>query len=116
MFRPLAAAAFCAGLAFSAAAGQAATPPAITKALADPDRAADVARDGPRHAEALLTFMEVKPGQKVADLIPGGGFFTRLFSVVVGPKGTVYAIFPKEYLSEGDGEFKKLDAQAKDPK
>jgi len=115
MFRPLAAAALCASLALGAAAF-AATPPAITKALADPDRAADVARDGPRHAEALLTFMEVKPGQKVADLIPGGGYFTRLFSRVVGPKGTVYAIFPKEYLSEGDGEFKKLDAEAKDPK
>ena len=115
MFRPFATAALVAGLALGAAAF-AATPAAITKALADPDRAADVARDGPRHAEALLAFMEVKPGQKVADLIPGGGYFTRLFSRVVGPKGAVYAIFPKEYLSEGDGEFKKLDAEAKDPK
>src|SRR4051794_38613621 len=105
MFRPLAAAALAATLALGAVAAQAATPPAITKALADPDRAADVARDGPRPAGALLTFMGVKPGQKVAALPPGGGYFTRLFSRVVGPKGTVYAIFPKEYLSEGDGEF-----------
>jgi len=110
-------AAAIASLAVAAApATWAATPPAITKALADPDRAADVARDAPRHAEALLTFMEVKPGQKVADLIPGGGYFTRLFSKIVGPKGTVYAIFPKEYLSEGDGEMKALTAQAADPK
>ncbi len=115
MSRPFAAALLAGGLALAIPAF-AAPSAQVARALADPDRAADVARDGPRHAEALLTFMEVKPGQKVADLIPGGGYFTRLFSRVVGPRGTVYAIFPKEYLSEGDGEFKKLDAEAKDPK
>ena len=104
-----------AALAFSAGAAQAATPAPIRAALADPARAADAARDVPRHAEALLTFMEVKPGQKVADLIPGGGYFTRLFSRIVGPKGAVYAIVPKEYLSEGDGDVKKLQAQAAEP-
>ncbi|WP_293898153.1 methyltransferase [Phenylobacterium sp.] len=100
---------------------QAATPAPIAQApiaqaLADPSRAEDVARDGLRHAAELLSFMEVRPGQKVADLIPGGGYFTRLLSKVVGPKGKVYAVFPKEYLSEGDGEVKKLQAQAADPK
>jgi len=57
--------------------------------------------------------MEVKPGQKVADLIPGGGYFTRLFSRVVGPKGTSMRSSRRSYLSEGDGDFKKLDAEAK---
>ena len=94
-----------------AAGAQAAPSAAITKALADPARAADVPRDATRHAAELLDFMAVKPGQKVADLIPGGGYFTRAFSLTVGPKGKVYAIFPKEYLSEGDGEYKKLAAQ-----
>jgi predicted methyltransferase len=57
--------------------------------------------------------MAVKPGQKVADLIPGGGYFTRAFSLAVGPKGKVYAIFPQEYVKvEGDGDMKKLQAQA----
>ena len=104
-----------AALVLSAGAACAATPKPIAAALADPMRAADAPRDVPRHAEALLTFMEVKPGQKIADLIPGGGYFTRLFSRIVGPKGAVYAIFPKEYLSEGDGELKKLQAQAAEP-
>jgi predicted methyltransferase len=39
----------------------------------------------------------VKPGDKVADLIPGGGYFTRLFSAAVGAKGAVYAFTPAEF-------------------
>jgi predicted methyltransferase len=110
MHKTLAAALLAAGLALSAFAAQAASP-AVEKALADPARAADQPRDATRHAGELLDFMGVRPGQKVADLIPGGGYFTRAFSLTVGPKGKVYAIFPKEYLSEGDGELKRLQAQ-----
>jgi predicted methyltransferase len=114
MSKTILAALIAGGLALSATA-QAAPSAAVQQALADPGRAADTARDANRHPAELLEFMEVKPGQKVVDLIPGGGYFTRLFSPVVGDKGKVYAVFPKEYLSEGDGELKKLQAQAADP-
>jgi predicted methyltransferase len=29
---------------------------------------------------------------KVAELAPGGGYFTRLLSAAVGPRGKVYAV------------------------
>jgi predicted methyltransferase len=102
------------GLALAGAAGAAS--PAIEKALADPARAADQPRDATRHAGELLDFMGVKPGQAVADLIPGGGYFTRAFSLAVGPKGKVYAVFPDEYVkAEGPADLKKLQDQAGKP-
>ena len=72
---------------------QAATPAYITAAVADPARpAADTQRDADRKPAAMLEFAGVKPGMTVADLIPGSGYFTRLFSAAVGPSGKVYAV------------------------
>lgn len=74
-------------------AAGAAPKPAATAAIADPGRpAADVARDADRKPADMLAFADVKPGETVAELLPGGGYFTRLFSKAVGPKGTVYAL------------------------
>ena len=68
-----------------------------TEAVQAHDRpAADAARDGARHTLALLVFSEVKPGDRVIDVVPGTGFFTRLFSHVAGPKGHVFAVTPAE--------------------
>lgn len=65
----------------------------ITRAVADSARPeADRARDAERKPAESLAFAGVHPGQKVAELLPGGGYFTRLFSLVVGPKGKVYAL------------------------
>jgi predicted methyltransferase len=76
----------------------------IAAAVADPARPeADRARDANRKPAECLTFAGVKPGDRVADLIPGGGYFTRLFSVAVGPKGYVYAYLP----SDLDAHMKK---------
>lgn len=73
----------------------AAAPPAnVAAALADPARsAADKGLDGTRHAADILAFTGVKPGDKVADIYPGGGYYTRLFSKAVGPAGKVYGVF-----------------------
>jgi predicted methyltransferase len=66
-------------------------------AIAAPDRpAADVARDAARHPAALMAFAGLKPGDQIADIMPGQGYFTRLFSKVAGPKGHVFAIVPSE--------------------
>jgi predicted methyltransferase len=74
------------------------TPP-LAAALADPARpAADKGRDAVRKPAAFLAFTGVKPGDKVADYIMGGGYWTRILSNVVGPKGKVYAYQPAEFV------------------
>ena len=69
-------------------------PAYVSKAVADPARAGDTKDDARRKGGALVAFSEVKPGDKVLELVPGGGYFTRIFSKVVGPKGQVYAAIP----------------------
>ena len=64
-------------------------------AIVDPLRPADeVARDEFRHPDRMLAFAQFAPGWKVADIRPGAGYFTRLFSRVVGDSGKVYAFVP----------------------
>lgn len=71
----------------------------VAAAIAAPDRPPEqVASDGQRRPEAVLTFAGVKPGDRVADFMSGGGYFTRLFSHIVGSAGHVYAFLPDEQL------------------
>lgn len=64
----------------------------VAAALAAPDRpAVDRERDANRHAADLLIFSRVAPGERVLDVGSGGGYFTRLLSSMVGPKGQVAA-------------------------
>src|SRR5258706_15758922 len=71
-----------------------------TAAVADKGRPeADTKRDADRKPAEMLEFAGVKPGQTVVDLIPGGGYFTRIFSKAVGPKGVVYAVSPPPRVS-----------------
>ena len=81
-------------MALTATAGAYAKPtPVQLAAVADKGRPeADTKRDDARKPAEMLDFAGVKPGQTVVDLIPGGGYFTRIFSKAVGPKGTVYAV------------------------
>ena len=65
----------------------------IAAAVSDKGRPeADTKRDADRKPAEMLAFAEVKPGEKVADLLPGGGYFTRIFAKAVGPSGKVYAV------------------------
>jgi len=78
----------------------AAVPANITAALADKSRPeADVKRDAARHPGELLAFAGVKPGDKVADFMMGGGYFTDILSPAVGPKGKVYAYQSSEFIA-----------------
>lgn len=86
--------------ALSAPVGAQTPSAAVTAAVADSSRpAADTARDADRKPAAVIAFAGLKRGDKVADLIPGGGYFTRIFAKVVGPKGHVYASVPKVLAS-----------------
>lgn len=74
---------------------QNAAPAVYQSAVADPLRPADeVARDPLRHPAEMLAFAQVRPGQKIADIRPGAGYFSRLFARVVGEGGHVYAFVP----------------------
>ena len=68
---------------------------AIAEAIADTNRPdTDKQRDANRKPAETLAFAGVKPGDQVAELLPGAGYFTRLFSKVVGSTGHVYALVP----------------------
>jgi arsenite methyltransferase len=47
-------------------------------------------------ADEILKTLNIQPGQTIADIGSGGGFFTFLFSHLVGDKGTIYAIDTNE--------------------
>lgn len=86
-------------LALAAPAAAQTVTPAIQQALANPARPeADRARDAPRRAAELLAFAGVKPGDKVADFIMGGGYWTRILAGLVGSQGRVYAYQPAEFI------------------
>ena len=77
-------------------------PGTYSAVLADPARpAADRERDAARHAAETLAFAQVRPGQRIADMIIGGGYFTRIFAAAVGPEGRVIAWQPAEFISFG---------------
>src|SRR3984885_15163612 len=76
-------------------AGAASIPENIAAAIADGHRPdADKQRDADRKPGETLAFTGVKPGAQVAELLPGGGYFTRIFSKAVGNSGHVYALVP----------------------
>jgi predicted methyltransferase len=83
---------------FFLVAGQtpAAAPPGyLGAAVADPGRpAVDTVRDTERKPAETLEFAGIAPGLKIAELLPGGGYFTRIMSKVVGANGHVYALVP----------------------
>lgn len=80
-------------MAEEAPAAVTASSPHIVAALADPRRPeADRERDALRHPAEVMAFAGVQPGWRIADIGPGGGYYTRLFAVAVGPAGRVYGV------------------------
>ena len=92
-------------LAAPLAAGAQTVPAPIRTALADPARpAADKERDAARHPGEIVSMLKVKPGGKVADFVMGGGYWTRILSPLVGPKGHVYGFQPAEFSKAKPGD------------
>ncbi|XXF80298.1 SAM-dependent methyltransferase [Myxococcaceae bacterium GXIMD 01537] len=77
-------------------------PPAVSlgKAVVEaPDRLeADRALDAGRHPAALIDFVGLQPGMKVAELMAGRGYTTELLARAVGPTGVVYGENPRFVL------------------
>lgn len=94
----------------------------IAKAVADPARPADFkTADALRKPAETLAFSGVGPGMIVGEFYPAGGYFTRMLSDVVGPKGHIYAIEnagwsdsardDRKMLAEGKWKNVSLDVQ-----
>jgi predicted methyltransferase len=77
--------------------------------------AEQVARDADRKPVAMLRFAKVKPGQTVVDLLPGTGYFTRLFSQAVGPNGKVVALVADAYAARNPKARTDIEALAAEP-
>ncbi len=77
----------------------AAVPDSISAAVADAHRPPEQTKlDTQRKPAQLIAFAGVKPGDRIADFMPGNAYFTRIFSKVVGPSGQVYAFIPAEEI------------------
>lgn len=83
-------------------------PAYIAKAVADPSRPADHRElDAHRKPAETIAFAGVKPGMTVGEFLPGGGYYTRLLSAVVGPKGKVYALETTRWGKDNEDATKK---------
>jgi predicted methyltransferase len=71
--------------------------PAIEAAVADKGRPdADTKRDADRKPADIVAFAGIAPGMSVEELFPGGGYYTRILSKVVGAKGKLFLATPAE--------------------
>jgi predicted methyltransferase len=95
------------------------TPPLHSLAATDPTQTAieaksrsaeDKKSDEHRQPKKLLEFSKVKAGDTVVDFFPGKGYWTGLFTTLVGTKGKVIAHVPKEV--EG-AHFKPVESGKK---
>jgi predicted methyltransferase len=85
---------------FAATSAHSAVPSNIANAVANQDRPdEDRQRDANRKPAEVLTFVGIKNGEKIADFIPGKGYFSRILSSAVGPQGHVYAFVPAEFAT-----------------
>ena len=100
---PVLAATLLAGCATTPAAPP---PPAkiYEAAIADERRPeADMARDMLRKPAQIVEFAGVQRGDVIAEIAPGGGYYTRILSQAVGSGGTVYALMPAFFANRPGG-------------
>ena len=85
----------------------------VARAVADSARPAkDKSADALRKPGETLAFAGVKPGMQVGEFYPGGGYFTRLLSDVVGPTGHVYGLENRGWQGATEAD-RKMVAEGK---
>lgn len=65
--------------------------------------AEDRERDEARLPLETITFAGVARGQVIAEIAPGGGYYTRILAQAVGPEGRVYALMPAFFANRPGG-------------
>lgn len=93
------------------------TPDYIAAAVADASRPdTDRERDANRKPADVIAFAGLKPGDKVADFMPGRGYFTKIFCKIVGDTGHVYAIsIPRQVPPATQGAASSASSSASAP-
>ena len=72
----------------------------VAGALANPARlTADIARDERSRPAAVLALLNIKPGDRVADIFAGGGYYSEIIGQVVTPGGEVLMHNNQAYIS-----------------
>ena len=88
----------------------------VADAVNDPNRPAEQRElDGVRMPAETIAFAGLEPGNIIVDYRPGGGYFTRIFSKVVGPNGKVYVSDSAERIAENGERDDAVEALAADP-
>ena len=101
---------------FAAPALAQSVPPSVAAAVSDKSRPdADTKRDADRKPGETIAFAGVKPGDKVLELLAFGGYYTRILSKTVGPKGHIYSTMPDALLQARPAFADSLKAIAADP-
>jgi predicted methyltransferase len=65
----------------------------VTEAINKPGRlASDVERDARSRPDVVLPLLQLKPGDRVADIWAGGGYYSELIASIVGEQGEVLLV------------------------
>jgi SAM-dependent methyltransferase len=82
-----------------------------------------LSRDALGQPERVLATLAIAPGQRVADLGAGDGYYTGRLAAAVGPAGRVYAVEVSEPAlrslreqAAGDARIEVIEAAADDPR
>jgi len=88
----------------------------ISSAMNDPARGDDTKDDQRRQMHAVMEFTKVKPGDKVAEIVPGHDYWTVVLSGIVGESGHVFTIWPDETAKYAAKGLERLADLAKMPR
>lgn len=92
----------------SVAASAFALPPDFMQKMSAESRPMeDRMRDGARRPYQVMEELGVKEGMTALDVGAGGGWFTRVLSAAVGPKGKVISQFGPRALQQNNGQAQK---------
>lgn len=99
-----------------AAEAPAGVPAYITAAVEDAGRTAEHREnDAVRSPAEVIAISGMAPGDIVVDYRAGGGYYTRIFSKVVGPEGKVYPAESAERMEGRPDRTEAVEAIAADP-
>ena len=88
-------------------------PSELVAAVAAPDRPATArSLDASRKPVEVLAFLGLRKGDRVLDVMTGGGYYAEIIGRAVGPRGAVVALEPPASLDpKGRSAFAALTAR-----